>query len=125
MNLQYPFASPVRFTGLLPKNSIQSFESCVFCREDLFRPTRQEHFFEFQRGVRSVGDLPLEVAREKYDRIDVAWLLLGRNETPVNQEPVCVCQPRQFKPRRSLRISRLWRGVPEPKRNVTSASVAK
>jgi hypothetical protein len=61
-------------------------------------PTRQEHFFEFHCAVRSVGDLLLEVAREKYDRIYVAWLLLGRNEAPVNQETVCMRQPGQFKP---------------------------
>ena len=125
MNLQEPFASPVRFTGSAEEFYPIVPVARVFCREDLFRPTRQEHFFEFHRGVRTVGDLLLEVAREKYDRIDVAWLLLGRNEAPVNQETVRMRQPRQFKPAPKPQDQPTTGGVPEPKRNVTSASVAK
>ena len=125
MNLQEPFASPVRFTGPAEEFYPIVPVAGIFCCEDLFRATRQQHFFEFQRGVRSVGDLLLKVVREKYDGIDVVRLLFGRNETAVNQETMCSVSRDNSSQRRSLRISRRRRGVPEPKRNVTSASVAK
>src|SRR5208283_1354505 len=98
MNLQESFASPVRFTG--PAEEFYPVVPVlrVFCCEYLFRPTRQQHFFELQCGVQSLGDLLLKVAREKHDGIDVIRLLLGRNEAAVNQETICMRQPGQFEP---------------------------
>jgi hypothetical protein len=98
MNLHEPFASPVRFTGPAEEFYPIVPVARIFCCEDLFRATRQKHFFELQSRVQSIGDLLPKVVREKYDGIDVIRFLLGRNEAAVNQETMCMREPRQFEP---------------------------